>query len=181
MSIIEEESLIKDYPIPISIDSTKQILSQMENCICKIIINNDSRGTGFFCKIPFNGNNGLLPVLITNYHILNENDKIINLTINNKEKIIKLDNSRKKYINVDNNISIIEIKPNKDKIYNYLEIDENFINDSYKTASIYMIQYADKPVVSYGILKDIIDNKVINHYCYGEEGSSDSPILSIKY
>ena len=55
------------------------------------------------------------------------------------------------------------------------------INDTYKNESIYTLNYLNEPAVSYGLIKDIIDNKVINHYCYGEEGSSDSPILSIKY
>ena len=59
--------------IPVDIEGTKKILSQMENCICKID-QNGKKGTGFFCKIPFPDNNNLLNVLITNYHILNQND-----------------------------------------------------------------------------------------------------------
>ena len=51
-----------------------------------------------------------------------------------EEKEIKMDKSRKIYFN--SNIIIIEIKPNKDKIYNYLELDENEIykenNKEYK-------------------------------------------------
>ena len=91
MSDILKESLIQDQPIPVSLDNTKKIVYQMENCICKIYNNNGLTGTGFFCKIKFQNN--LLPVLITNNHILNEkdieNNKIINLTINNKSKEIK--------------------------------------------------------------------------------------------
>ena len=176
MSTIEEKSLIKEHPILVSLDGTKKILSQMENCICKININDGSRATGFFCKIPFN--HYLLPVLITNHSVLNENDKIISLTINNKDKIIKLDNSRKKYMNLDNNISIIEIKPNKDKIYNYLEIDEKLKNDAYKNEPIYMLHYPYVQVISsFGLINDIIDNKTIKHCCSTDVGSSGSPIL----
>ena len=55
----------------------------MENSICKIILEDGEKGNGFFCKIPFNSN--LLPVLITNNHVLNENyienDKIIKLIL----------------------------------------------------------------------------------------------------
>jgi len=75
----------------------------------------------FFCKILFN--NDLLPVLITNNHVLNEkdieNNKIIQLNINDEVKEIEIDNSRKRYTNSDENIdiTIIKIKPNKDKIY----------------------------------------------------------------
>jgi len=85
-----------------------------------------------FFKILFQ--NKLLPVLITNNHILKErdikNNKIIELTLyNNIEKksediSITIDNSRKRYTNSEIDITIIEIKPEEDKIKNYLEIDE---------------------------------------------------------
>ena len=123
MSEIKKEKLNKDKPIPISKERIKKILFQMENCICKIYLKDDKIGIGFLCKIPFHNN--LLPVLITNNNIFNENDKIIKLIINNEEKEIKIDKSREIYI--DNNIIIIEIKPNKDKIYYYLELDEDEI------------------------------------------------------
>jgi len=179
MSNIKEDLLINNYPSPISINEIEQILFQMKNCICRININEDRKGIGFFCKISFHDN--YLPVLISNYLALNENDNVINLTINNKEKKIKLDNSRIKYINYDLDISIIEIKPNKDKIYNYLEIDENLINDAYKHKPIYMIHYPNKTVVvSFGIIHNVIDNKIINHYCQVEEGSTGSAILSLQ-
>ena len=72
MTDIIKESLNKDQPIPVSLEGTRNILYQMENCICKIYKDNGAIGTGFFCKIPFNNN--LLKVLITNNHILNENE-----------------------------------------------------------------------------------------------------------
>ena len=131
MSDINQEKLIKEQPIPVSVKNEKTILFQIENCICKIYMNNGEIGTGFFCKIPFNNN--LLPALITNNHVLNEkdieNDEIIKLSIYNEAKEIKIDNLRKKYTNSDKNIdiTIIEIRPNKDGIYNYLELDENDI------------------------------------------------------
>ena len=165
----------------------------MENCICKILLNNNIIGTGFFCKIPFNNNN-LLPVLITNNHVLNVNDidnnKIINIMINNKLKKIEIDDSRKKYTNSDKNvdITIIEIKPKKDGINNYLEIDEEDlykdkeqIELEYRKKSIYILHYLNEELsVSYGLINNIIDNKKINHYCNTEESSSGSPILSLK-
>ena len=114
MSEIKQEQLNREQHIPISIEVIKNILFQMENCTCKIYLKNDNIGIGFLCKIPYH--NKLLPVLITNNNIFNENDKIIKLIIKNKEKEIKIDNSRKKYYNCENNIAIIEIKPNKDKI-----------------------------------------------------------------
>jgi len=83
--------LIEDQPIPVDIEGTKSILFQMENCICKIVKGNGQKGTGFFCKIPFPDEYNLLNVLITNNHVLNENDiknnKIITFKIyKEKEK-----------------------------------------------------------------------------------------------
>ena len=54
MSDFIQEIIIKEQPIPVSLEGTKKILFQMENCICKINLKNDGIGTGFFCKIPFN-------------------------------------------------------------------------------------------------------------------------------
>ena len=42
-----KETLIEDQPIPIDIEGTKLILSQMENCICKIVKDDGSKGTVF--------------------------------------------------------------------------------------------------------------------------------------
>ena len=59
---------LKDYPKSIFFEETKIILKQMKSCIYKINID-DKRGTGFFTKIRIN--NQLIPVFITNYHVLN--------------------------------------------------------------------------------------------------------------
>ena len=75
------EKYIRSTPIPLYLEGIETILFQMKSCICKIFKENNVTGTGFFCKIPFQNN--LLPVLITNNHILgNEDiklDKIVNL------------------------------------------------------------------------------------------------------
>ena len=90
MSIIEEEEPHK----PIPLNGVKKIEEQMENCICKIK-KNEEIGTGFICKIT-----DKLRVLITNYHILNEKDiednKTIDISINNKSITIIMDKNRKK-------------------------------------------------------------------------------------
>jgi len=190
MSGINLEKSIGGQPNPVSIKNTKKILFQMENFICKIYLKNGGTGTGFFCKIPFNNN--LLPVLITNNHVLDENDidsnKIINIMINNEVKKIELDNLRLKYTNSDLDITIIEIKPNKDEVHNYLEIDEDYkdkkketIEFEYKNMPIYILHYPNGELsVSYGIIKTIKDNLKIDHCCCTEQGSSGSPILSLK-
>ena len=132
-STITLETLIENQPSPVDIEGIKIILSQKENCICKII-QKDKKGTGFFCKIPFPDKNNLLNVLITNNHILNENEIKDNNTIKaynkaknrNIEIEIIMDESRKRYTYKNDkegiDITIIDIKPNKDKINNYLDI-----------------------------------------------------------
>ena len=94
-----QEKYIKNSPDPISIEGTELILKQMKNCVCKIYGNN---GTGFFCKIFLPEEKRYMPVLITNNYVLSkkeiENNKEINLTLNNdsKSKKIKIDKKRKK-------------------------------------------------------------------------------------
>ena len=89
----EKEKYINISPDPISYKGTQNILDQMNNCVCRIY--NNGNGTGFFTKIPFKSK--LLPVLITNNHIINENDiknnKMITLYLNNDkiEMLFKID------------------------------------------------------------------------------------------
>ena len=102
----------------------------MNNSVCRIY--NKSKGTGFFTKIPYK--NKLLPVLITNNHIIDENDikanKNITIYINNDKimKPIKLDNNRLRYTNKKLDVTIIEIKENEDNLNNkYLELGDGII------------------------------------------------------
>ena len=55
-----KEKYIVSSPEPVSLIGTEKILNQMNNCVCRIY--NNSEGTGFFTKIPYNSK--LLPVLI---------------------------------------------------------------------------------------------------------------------
>ena len=114
-SNIIKEILIQDQPIPVSIEGIKKILFQLENCICQIYQKNGGKGTGFFCKILFQ--NKLLPVLITNNHVINEkdikNNEIIEFTMynniekKNKDISVKINNSRKTYTNSEIDATII--------------------------------------------------------------------------
>ena len=80
-----KEKHTQDSLEPISIKSTEIILEQMKRCVCKIHIGG-IKGSGFFTKIPYK--KGLLSVLITNNHVLGENDiannKIISISLNNE-------------------------------------------------------------------------------------------------
>ena len=187
-SNIIKEILIQDQPDPVSIQGLKTILFQLENCICKIYQKNGGKGTGFFCKIIFQ--NKLLPVLITNNHLLNENniqnDEIIEFTMYNKEEnsykdfSIKIDNSRKRYTNSEIDITIIELKPEEDNIKYYLEIDEDKLTEKeYRKKSIYILHYPNEKYTSYGLINELKEYKAITHYCSTENGSSGSPILSL--
>ena len=117
MSDIVKEKPNKESSPSISIEGLKTITNQMENCIYKIQ-NDDKIGTGFICRIPFLND---IKILITNYNLLNEEDlnsnKVIKLKRDNMdEKKITIDNTRIKAC-INKEITIIEIKPNKDKIF----------------------------------------------------------------
>ena len=63
-------------------------LKQMNKYICKI--NGNKMGTGFFCKILYQDE--YIPVLITNYHIID--DKFVESN-NNLKVYIKKDDKKK--------------------------------------------------------------------------------------
>ena len=189
--------MIEKYPRPISILGTKEILKQMVNCICKIYRNDGNKGTGFFCKILYNNYN--IPVMITNNHIIDEKyikeNNNINITLNDDNicKTIILNDNRKIYTNKEYDITIIEIKcekdklnekDEKDKINNFMNLDKKIFNENsnelYKKQSIYIPQYlyGEKAVVSYGIINNIVGNN-ISHFCFTESGSSGSPIIDL--
>ena len=187
MKEFKKEKILDDYPLPVTIDKTKIILNQMEKYICKIE-NKNGYGTGFFCYIF--DKNKLLPVLITNNHVINQEsikeNEILTLTINKIQKSIKLNNNRKIYTSIKYDVTIIEIIKEKDEIYNFLELDDNIFNENLNlfNKSIYILHYPrlgynQEASVSYGILKDIQDEYNIIHYCCTLNGSSGSPILNL--
>ena len=177
---------------PISFEQTKKILEQMGNYICKIIIDNDTKGTGFLCKIPLHGDNKLTPVLITNNNVINDNilarKKDITIesfcTTSIKRKKINLSN-RTAYNNKKLGISIIEIV-NKDgfKNINMFELDEDILSgktEKFIDKSIYMIHSNQETLyVSYGLVNDIGKNHNFMHTCKAFNGSSGSPILNLE-
>ena len=142
----------------------------------------------------------MLPVFITNNHVINEQ------ILNTKDAKMKIDikkekenylkeiylNNRIYYTNEEEDITIIEIKKN-DKIKYYIELDENIIdgilneeninNKDYIDKTIYIIQYPEAELsVSYGILDNIYMEQKYNfrHKCSTSGGSSGSPVLNLK-
>ena len=189
MDEIDFEKYLSNYPKPVSLKSTEKIVEQMKNNICRIALLDGTKGTGFFCKIVYY--NIILTVLITNNHVINEkilkNEEKIVISVNKKQLEIKLKN-RITYTNIDYDISIIEIKENKDKINSFLELDENIINNAsnipYIKKSLYILQYeSDKEEVSvsYGILKGIKKSEYeFEHLCCTQQGSSGGPIFNLQ-
>ena len=195
-----KEKKIVDCPDLISFESTQKILKQMENCVCKIKIN-DEQGTGFFCEIPFPDKNNKKKVLITNNHIIDKeilDDEKAQIEIDiKKETKIKILNPKDRinYTKKKYDITIIELKES-DEINDFLELDDKLIDDiindinnekgnhnkDYIDQTIYIIQYPDSKLsVSYGILINIYTNLdfQFRHNSSTRFGSSGSPILNL--
>ena len=127
-------------PIPI------KIINKVMKSICKIIIINNKKknyGTGFFFYYT-----DKIKYLITNYHIINENNTN-NTEIeiwNHKKMKLTLNNRYIKYIPKPKDITIIEIQET-DNIYKdieFLKFDYNSINHGYEiyiNADIFTIEH----------------------------------------
>ena len=161
----------------------------MENSVCRIM--SDKFGTGFFCKIELNGKK--IPVLITNYHIINDvffaKEKIIKIYFRKDCIPIKLNKDRKVYSSNKDiyDIMIMKIDEERDEIknINYLEFDDSLLNNNselvYEDTSIYILHcpIGNEIKVSYGYgIKNKDKNNII-HYCKTTNGSSGSPILNL--
>ena len=194
----KNESLLTLYPKVITYECSKKNIKQMEKSIYKIKIG-EEQGTGFFCKIPFPNKNKMLPVLITNNHVIyviedkslyNEYTNIkIDIEEEKEAKIIDL-KDRIKFTSEKFDITIIELKE-KDNINNYLDLDDFIMNDILDNndkiqklidKTIYIIQYPKGELsVSYGVLTDIYTDKNYSfiHKCSTDEDSSGSPVLNL--
>lgn len=174
--------LIRRSIRPISTDSTKIILKQIEECVC-VGLNKKGEpiGTAFFCEIPINNKN--VPVMIScDFNFSNfEQSDYINLLYNGEIKTLNLNEDREIYLDKNLMILIIEILPDIDNINinNFLEVDLD--GKLEKDENVYILQYHDeKSFISYGIIYEVIDGHKIIHYYSTEEGSSGSPILNLK-
>ena len=98
--------------------------------------------------------------MITHYHIITDeflkDNKSITIELSNKHKEININDNRLIYTNEMYNITIIEINSKKDKITQFLDLDENIFNENFynKKEALYTIQYIEgEKYVSYGYLK----------------------------
>ena len=184
-----DEGKIQKAIDALSLDNIDKITEKMKTCICQVY--GQLTGTGFFCRIPYEGKN--IPVLMTNYHIISDdflkNNKSFKISINNGEKYdtINLNENSKIYSSIRDkyDIMIIKLKDENNK-YNYLDLDDHLFDedseDIYKNKSIYILHYPndDKVHVSFGYGIEKLDKYYIKHLCNTEHCSSGSPILNLK-
>ena len=189
------EVRIKGAIDPISMNQSKTILEQMQYSVCKLHVK-EKKGTGFFIQIP--NEEESVNVLVTNNHVLNEKDialgETISFSLNNMKVLISftIKKDTKRYTNENLDITIIELKDSDDRI-KFLSLDHpilgqinqgkkeinNGLNNFYSNESVYVLNYIEDIFVSYGLLVSI-DEDTIEHRCNTEEGSSGSPIISLK-
>ena len=170
---------MSEYPKPVTKQCTQRILEQMNINLFGII--KETHQICFFTKIKYN--NLQIPVMITNYNIINyiaNNNNNINIYINNE--INKIEFRKGKYFNKDYSLAIIEIKENN-KI-NYLELDDNlFINEYenyYNKETIYILNYNKNDIeVSYSIIKNINNSEIIYPYYFNKYNSHILPVFNI--
>ena len=170
------------------------IIQEQKESVCKIIKDDKSCGTGFLCIIPFPKKLNPLPVRITCYHVLSNEDiqpgKEIKLIFNDKNrKSLFIDNSRRTYSEKQYDITIIEIKEENDgiNINRILELDYDIyekedLNKGFHDKSVYIIHYPDglNESLSINIIQKIDSkNLKIEHLCATKNGSSGAPIFNL--
>ena len=151
---------MNDYPKPVTFQCAEKLLYHMNNSLYKIVENNNEFQICFFCHIKYKNEN--IPVIVAN-GIINKNK--IKISINNEIKAVEFENV--KYINKDHNLSIIQIKNNKDNKINFLDIDDNLYQKNselnFNNETIYNIIYNNENdiSVSYGVIKEINISEIV--------------------
>ena len=187
-----EEGEINGAIEPATMRQIETILNQMKKSVCKIL--EPKYATGFFCNIEINNKN--TPVLITNYHVIDdafiESGKKIKVQLGNDKnpKIINLNKHKRIYSNKNKEYDIMIIKLDKtDEIddIQFLEIDDSLLKHNselaYEDKSIYILHYpfGSEIRVSYGrgFTKKENNNFDMIHKCKTNFGSSGSPIFDL--
>ena len=145
--------------------------------ICKIN-NGKNTGTGFFCKIENPSDNKKpLKVLLTCYHVLKVEERIINeivLEIGNDKKTLNIKN-RKKCYDIELDYICIQILI-EDNINDFLEIDKDFGGEELENFAIYTLGYLDKINFHVGLLES--KGHLFLHNCNTDPGWSGGPIFN---
>ena len=135
-----------------------QTYEKTKRTICKIIINNIFKGTGFFMKTSDSKK-----YLITNNSIISKDEINENIEIelyNNRKMNLNINDRLKKFLPSPKNITIIEIK-NDDEIYKdilFLNYDRNSNNDysCYKDKEIFVLYFSKEGLIQFDIGKIIL-------------------------
>ena len=187
---MEEESLTSEINSKEIIDVIEfpEKTKDIKQNIVRIIIGDDI-SSGFFCKIYINDNP--MPVLITCYHVLNEeyikNNEFLYFTHlkddRNDEVILDL-KYRIIYQNKELDVTFIEIKEEDNlDIYSFLEMDKsiNVDNPQILHEKVYLLHFpkgVENLKSSKGEICDLIDNINLLTNNWTEPGSSGSPIIN---
>ena len=170
----------------------KGIMDKVTKSICTFSNKNARMAIGFFCKLPYKANNGILFFLIINNICIKEEDtesgSDLQIIINNKKTVLKIDNSRKIYReNKKDGITIIEIKPSDNLDLNsFLDLDSDIMQDNsenmYINKLVYLIKfpYEKRPEIFKRTVKNVnSENYEIEKYYPNEEISIGSPIINL--
>ena len=130
-----------------------QTYEKTKRTICKIIINNIFKGTGFFVKTSDSKK-----YLITNNSIISVNGINENIEIelyNNKKMKLNINDRRIKFLPSPKNITFIEIK-NNDEIYNdilFLDYNRNSNKEYryYKDKEIFVLYFSKEGLIQFDI------------------------------
>lgn len=180
----EPEKTLIGFNVPINSNEIN-IIKKKLNTIC-IIIKEDERGSGFFCK--FNINGIAKNALFTNNHILDENlikiGSKINIYYNNSYKCIEITNNRFAFTDKDLDYTCIEILP-EDDFHHFLHVEREINTFSpfttYRNDKIVIIQYPHiiSPDFEFGKIKQYTKKNGYLFYSIPTlPGSSGSPILN---
>ena len=185
------EKDLKGFSKAISIGALEFLILKCKESICKIYCNDNGHGTGFFSNIQYDYNI-ILKVLISNNHVLKEDDltigKKIKFSINDEAIFyeIIINKSRKIYTSKKYDVTIIELKFNDklDKI-SFFDIDNQIFRENskelYINKLIYLLHYPKGKEMKFsdGIIRNFSDdNYTIRHICDTSEGSSGGPIIN---
>ena len=151
---------MKEYPNPLTNRCLKKILNQMNNYLYKVNERNGKFDTGFFCYIK----DYIPTLLINNYIKFSDNENTINISLNNNPITIEIGDTI--YSNKDYNMTMIEIKRNKEiYIINWnKKIDNsslliNKIRNIHKSHIIYSTEIKHNSDIS--LIFNLYNNKLI--------------------
>ena len=109
----------------------EEIIKKLEPYICKVhkSKNINDFEIGFLCKIPYPCRASFIHVLITSNKVIKTKLFLISFGNEDQKTFIYYYPERKIHKSKKYNIQFIEIFPNEDNIHNFLEFDDNIINN----------------------------------------------------